>query len=456
MVNELLTSRLLSCFIGYRRGTFNNILSFIITYKNMAPKHKRNVEDILARVNFPLFTLQMLTNRHVLVGGGGGSSKTGVANGFEIFELSHDGRKFLVEEVTRHETGPNVVMNCAVFNDSKHSYLVAGQESHCQLYHVNTELITEENGMVQNIGNGNEDLHQRKSKVKDKTDNNKNVHKKLKFVLNPSDSVQTDFNGLEPLCRVLRVHCNGKIIATGGTDGDVRIWRFPHLQPLAKLKAHSKEIDDLDFSQFGNYLVSVAKDGFAILWDYVKGTEITRLGWKQPEGSKYLYKRCRFGLVEGEKSKSTLYMLANPTGVAKKQKSYLQQWIPEEATIKKSAEFDESLSALAVRDDGRFVAVGTMFSGSVSIYIAFSLQKVLNVAGAHSMFVTGLEFLPVSNLENYTICSAAEAAVLSISVDNQVCIHTLPYRRTMPLWMGIVILIFTLFMTFLFCSYIGL
>jgi prolactin regulatory element-binding protein len=47
----------------------------------MAPSRKY-IDDILARLNFPLYTVQMLTNRHVIVGGGGGSSKTGVANGF--------------------------------------------------------------------------------------------------------------------------------------------------------------------------------------------------------------------------------------------------------------------------------------------------------------------------------------------------------------------------------------
>lgn len=72
-------------------------------------------------------------------------------------------------------------------------------------------------------------------------------------------------------------------------------------------------------------------------------------------------------------------MLANPTGVAKKQKSYLQQWLPEEGVLKKCAEFDESLSALAVRDDGRFIAVGTMFGGSVLLYVAFSLQVIIMV-----------------------------------------------------------------------------
>lgn len=43
------------------------------------------------------------------------------------------------------------------------------------------------------------------------------------------------------------------------------------------------------------------------------------------------------------------------------------------------------------------------------------------------MFVTGLEFLPVA-ASDHTVTSIAEAAVVSISVDNQVCIHSLSYR----------------------------
>lgn len=82
-----------------------------------------------------------------------------------------------------------------------------------------------------------------------------------------------------------------------------------------------------------------------------------------------------------------------------------------------------------MRDDGRFVAVGTMFTGSVSIYIAFSLQRVLHIPNAHSMFVTGLEFLPQKDIDGPAITSNTEAAVLSISVDNKVCIHSLSYRR---------------------------
>lgn len=47
----------------------------------MVSSRKAN-DGLLARVNFPLYSVEMLTSRHVLVAGGGGSSKTGVANGF--------------------------------------------------------------------------------------------------------------------------------------------------------------------------------------------------------------------------------------------------------------------------------------------------------------------------------------------------------------------------------------
>ena len=38
--------------------------------------------DLAGKVNFPLYTIKMLTNRHFIVGGGGGAAKTGVYNGF--------------------------------------------------------------------------------------------------------------------------------------------------------------------------------------------------------------------------------------------------------------------------------------------------------------------------------------------------------------------------------------
>ncbi|XP_069698458.1 guanine nucleotide-exchange factor SEC12 [Periplaneta americana] len=434
----------------------------------MAPT-RRHQEGLLARVNFPLYTLQMLTSRHVLVGGGGGSSNTGVANGFEIFELSHDGERFVAEEVVRHETGPSVVMNCASHNNGRHTFLLAGQESHCQLYNVKMEILDPESGdnVIKSNDVGNDSGVRQRSKkssvsdsedtqeAKEKVDGNSNSYKRLKFLIKPSDSIQTDFSQEEPLQRVVRIGRSGKLMATGGTDGHVRLWQFPSLKKKIDIAAHSKEIDDLDISPNEKSVVSVAKDGMAVIWSTDSGKKVQELTWTVPEGSKYLYKRCRFGMVEGDVNKNRLFVLTNPVGRPGKLKAFLQLWLPEDGSLKKAVPCNESLSALAVSDDGRFVAVGTMFSGSVSVYIAFSLQRALHVQDAHSMFVTGLEFLPVAS-GGPPITSSAEAAVVSISVDNRVCVHSLAFRSTLPFWLVIILIIVTLFCAFLLCSVLGI
>lgn len=82
----------------------------------------------------------------------------------------------------------------------------------------------------------------------------------------------------------------------------------------------------------------------------------------------------RFGIIEDQKDAYRLFTIANPLSRSGKQKGLLQQWDPADGALRRTVAVSESLSALAVRDDGRFVGLGTMFSGSVDIYIAFSLQ----------------------------------------------------------------------------------
>ncbi|XP_033334554.1 guanine nucleotide-exchange factor SEC12 [Megalopta genalis] len=423
---------------------------------------RRNNCGLLARVNFPLYTLQMLTSRHILVGGGGGSSKTGVANGFEIFELSHNGTQFVAEEVTRHETGPSVVMNCTAYNNGKRTWIAAGQESHCQLYNVNTKVITVENGeVIKDTDNAKEGLIHRKKaegsnakeRIEEIKDNSNIKSKKLQLIVKPSDSVQTDFSKEEPLQRIVRISLNGKFMATGGTDGHIRLWKFPQLHTLHDLDAHTKEIDDIDFSPDGTLIASIAKDGKAYLWNVSSGNKDKELTWSPPNFLKYMYKRCRFRKFAEDKSKTQLFILSN--AVTGKNISFLQMWDIDSGSIVKAVPYKETLSALAVSDDGKFVAVGTMFSGSVDIYVAFSLRRALHVPGAHSMFVTGLEFLP-TKLDGPAITSNTETAVVSISVDNKICIHSIPFRHTLPFWFVIIVIILSICCAFMFCSYVGI
>lgn len=432
----------------------------------MAPI-RRPSDGLLARVQYPLYSVQMLTSRHVLVAGGGGEAKTGVGNGFEILEIFHDGEKFCAEEVIRHETGPSVVMNCAVRNDKRRMFIVAGQESHCQQYLLNIKVENEDEPLPTKKTAGakktedDEGLRQRKgsqktSGVENITEKVRSGGRKIKFDVKTGDSVQTDFTKLEPLQRVVRISPSGQFMGTGGVDGCIRIWDFPRMNKLLELKGHANEIDDIDFSPDNKRLVSTAKDGTGIIWSLTDAKQFVKLQWTPPEGVKYILKRCRYGVIEDKKDKYRLFTLANPVGQSGKNQGYIQQWNPDTGRLTKCIGIDESIAALAIRDDGRFLAVGTMFSGSVSIYIAFSLQRVLHIPHAHSMFVTGLDFLPLRNGDGPPISSDSEAAVLSISVDNRICIHSLQYRHALPAWVAILMIIVILFLTFMLCSYIGI
>lgn len=146
-------------------------------------------------------------------------------------------------------------------------------------------------------------------------------------------------------------------------------------------------------------------------------------------------------------------MITNPIGYrSSKRAAQVQLWNSKKGLLFKQTELKEDLSALAVRNDGRFVAVAT-FMGTVYILTSFGLQVhivdekfqfffkfrdiyetrrlqvVLKIPKAHNSPVTGLEFLPIPVAEDgdsYTTLS--EASVISISTDKIISIHNLTYR----------------------------
>ena len=82
----------------------------------------------------------------------------------------------------------------------------------------------------------------------------------------------------------------------------------------------------------------------------------------------------RFGKVEGDPRRSKVFTIVNPVG-ASKPPSYLQRWDGKTFTLESAHPFyTGSLSALAVSDNGHFVATGSMFDGTVEIFTAYNLQ----------------------------------------------------------------------------------
>lgn len=81
---------------------------------SLGPQTVSNMSDsngskpvLLARLDFPPYCMKVISERHILIAGGGGSSKTGVPNCIDIYELVYDpvantGR---VNLVTRYDNG---------------------------------------------------------------------------------------------------------------------------------------------------------------------------------------------------------------------------------------------------------------------------------------------------------------------------------------------------------------
>jgi eukaryotic-like serine/threonine-protein kinase len=82
--------------------------------------------------------------------------------------------------------------------------------------------------------------------------------------------------GNEGAIFVCRYSPNGKLMATGGADGQVRLWDVPAGKLARSWRAHDKDIDSLIFSADNLHLVTTAEDQFAAVWSLENGTLLHR------------------------------------------------------------------------------------------------------------------------------------------------------------------------------------
>lgn len=410
--------------------------------------------ELLCRVDFPLYCTAMISPRHLIVGGGGGAANTGVKNGLEIFEISSNGENVTGESVTRYFTGEFSVYSMSVRptgnnNEPLKVLVAAGHNEFCQIYSLTLER---ERPGVREAGDG---LRHRGNGQAHGAGVQTQPPPRLVFRTDALKKVQTDFHQKEPHGKVVRISPNGKFMATGGDDGHLRVWSFPDLAKVHDFATHEKEIDDIDFSPDSSRLLSISKDKRAIVWDVKKGKKHAELGWQCPTGVKYIFKRVKFGCVEGDVKKYKVYTISNPVG-SSKVPAMLHRWNTQSYTVEgQISSKGVAYSALAVSDNGTFVGTGTMSEGLIDIYTAYNLHRIRRVKAAHSTFITGIEFLPTSE-ESAACRGLHEASLVSVSVDHQVCIHHVTTQATMSSLAAMFLVVLVLLATFLIASYLGL
>ncbi|KAL7635742.1 UNVERIFIED_CONTAM: hypothetical protein RMT77_013559 [Armadillidium vulgare] len=460
--------------------------------------------EVVATPNFPAYAISAVSGRYVIVGGGGGAARTGIKNKFDVYELYHNGKQTKAERVVSHDVGPACISNLATWCELEKStspvnhsstspfiYLALGQEEKCVVLKLSPkydsalpvdDIVLEDTVIEEPIANGNHgDVRQRvqntsrdegvrlremiAKKRKQERIRRESINSTLRgeqyftFDVKEIGNVETVFcrkkDAIDDIYqKVVRVSWDDSLLATGGTDGFYRVWELPSMKKVREVRAHEKEVDDLDFKPDGKQLVSICKPTReCCVWDLKEGRKFIQLTL-QTNGVKYKFYRARYAMVEKNPTDVRLFTISNAV-VGSKHPGIIAKWNAKAYEQQKEQEVPGTLSSLSISDNGRYLATGTM-EGAVYILIAFSLQMLQKVEDAHNVFVTGLAWLPTECPESKMVRGYSEASVLSISCDNTLKIHHIPRKSMVPVWAVAVLSVIVLFLTFTLASYLGL
>ncbi|XP_063297918.1 prolactin regulatory element-binding protein [Pelobates fuscus] len=386
------------------------------------------------RAPFPLYSIQIHPESGlVITAGGGGASNTGIKNAMHFLRLERISGKLSASLLHSHDTGARATMNMALYGDT----LAAGQDSTCQVLHF--QILPLEASQDKTVSN--DQVFRKRKPSKDVTEDKSNLtkNKTPEICVVALNTVQTDFSP-DSLQKAVCFNHGGSKLLTGGVDGYLRVWEFPEMKKVLDFKAHDGEIEDVASSP-GNKVVSIGQDFRCCVWE--ADQLLSELRWNEnlpniPD-KMYRYRACRFGKVEDDKNALRLYTVQIPHKRERRPPPcYITKWdgiryLP----LLTQPCGNEVISCLAVSDSGTFLGLGTI-TGSVAIYISFSLSKLYYVKEAHGIVVTDLAFLP-DTIKGRKLQGDNETALLSVAVDSRCLLHMVPNRRTFPIWLFLIL-----------------
>lgn len=194
--------------------------------------------------------------------------------------------------------------------------------------------------------------------------------------------------GRQPEINVARASSSGELVATGGTDGCVRIWRFEKAREaptLHKACAESKnEVLDLDFSPDGAVLVSCERGGPCRLWDTASGEEKSTLKYER-SGKPLALKSARF-IVHSERGIPVLVVAGN---VGPRDPSFIGLFSTDGNKIGEVQVDRLPITALGLDARGNFAAV-SLASGGKKVYSLPTLRLLKGVKNVHELPAPGV------------------------------------------------------------------
>lgn len=387
---------------------------------------------------FPIYALSYHSPSSTLIlGGGGGPSRSGVPNGLLLLTLkstNNTNTNYALEEAGELRTGDEAVMSLSLYDDKTDCLVVAGVNDRCWLMELKTKSSSSSSSsrvssIVNALNSGSPPSPAASVSVSQST-----PLSLLRTI--QSDSSLSDDGYL----RTTRFTPSGRSFLAGGSDGSVREWAVPEMRLLSKIEAES-EILDADAQD--QMLALVTGSGHIQLSLGNKSEDPITIKPSQPGFS------FKFGRFFKKDSKAFLLAVENVVGMKSKRRNPNVVIYPLDSIDAKKIK-PQSRQSLSIpknctclhifQDYASFgFADGSLLVTSISKTSVIFLHKKL----AHPFPVTGLAI------------DSAKGILLSSSADGQILVSKLavkpisslsfPFITTLIVLISIVVLLLALF-----------
>ncbi|VAI80045.1 unnamed protein product [Triticum turgidum subsp. durum] len=173
----------------------------------------------------------------------------------------------------------------------------------------------------------------------------------------------------------------GSILATGGEDGHLRVFKWPGMETIIEDPDAKTSVKDLSFSSDEKFLVVNRSSGPSRVWDLKSSEAVANLPREQGE----IFGFCRFSTKSD--NSQVLFVTAMQGDYGKIISWNTTSW----TRIGSKKVTRDAISAFSVSPDGTLLAIGTI-EGSISVLGSRDMRVVVTVKKAHLGIVTTLAF----------------------------------------------------------------
>jgi prolactin regulatory element-binding protein len=347
-------------------------------------------------LEFPPFGLGcQISERRVIVVGGGGDAQTGVPSGILLFEITNG----KLRKLNFFDTFPQTFMNVAIHPDKEERIFCCGCDNKCFVYEL--------------------------SPTKD--------------TLTKRHEFQTDWAENEDSCqKIVTFSPDGKFLLTGGTDGSVRVWRYPNFDLFRTLRVGSDPIIHVSYNTT-THLIAVGTRRTCTLWEFdPENTKEQKSLWSLAHSQEKNtdYGGCVFS-SDGE-----FIFVAE---IRRRKGSIITkwQWRTQKAVRKISLNCGVHHTAFNVSPCGAYLALG-FSDGRIVILSTTNLKVVMRIPSgrAHQWIITAIQFYNEPTQQLKDVNASRTLYVLSCAADRTLACNKVVHHRKLPALLIVCLIVF--------------